>query len=154
MMKEIHQARWLWELAEVDVFGKLHKLTESWPQKTFLSVRGKSWLNRLTRCSFICLCLISLIWNRLDPQRTPKSCRFWHMQSQNIAAAWSSHHKQPFETLLQNKWHSVDWSTQKSFPVFDSIQVISFAENLYRDTIPVVTHAAESPASFATELQI
>lgn len=94
---------------------------------------------------------VSLIWNWLDPQKTSKSCRFWHMRSQNIAAAWTSHHQQPFKTLLENEWYSVDLSTQESFPVFDSIQVISFAENLDWDTTPVVTRSAESPPSFTTQ---
>lgn len=145
MNTRIHQARWLWGLAELDVFVESRELTESYVSKTFLC----AWMrpNTLAAAGFTAsLVTVSYLLSGTDlfPRTTSKSCRFWHMLSQNIAAAWTSHHQQPFETLVQNKWHSVDLSTQPSFPVFDPIQVMTFAEKLYGDTAsasPLVIHS-------------
>lgn len=155
MNTRIHQARWLWGLAELDVFVESRELTESYVSKTFLG----AWMrpNTLAAAGFTAsLVTVSYLLSGTDlfPRTTSKSCRFWHMLSQNIAAAWTSHHQQPFETLVQNKWHSVDLSTQPSFPVFDPIQVMTFAEKLYGDTAsasPLVIHSVELPAPFPTQ---
>lgn len=119
MNTRIHQARWLWGLAELGVFVESRELTESYVSKTFLG----AWMrpNTLAAAGFTAsLVTVSYLLSGTDlfPRATSKSCRFWHMLSQNIAAAWTSHHQQPFETLVQNKWHSVDLSTQPSLSCF------------------------------------